>query len=341
MASDTQSSPLSVDQTAKVFESLLFPPEGQESREKTPAAPPEAKAEGQPAETPAEVTEPTPAGAEEPAPTTATAADQPETPPQVPETYTVRVDGEEVTVTLEEALQGYQRAADYTRKTQALADQRKLIEAEAAKARALEAQYATLIANAEAGLKELYPEEPDWTALRRQVPPDQFAAQWDEWQRLKSTRDLVAQERARVQAAQAATARTELAKQLEVERERLLKAFPAWSDPAILQAETAQIATYARGLGFSDEQLGQVTDHRLVQLIDKARRWDALQAQKSAVQAKVAPKLKAATPGAAPGKPPADLPRRRALAKLAETARSKKGRNIDEAASYFEQILPD
>ena len=39
--------------------------------------------------------------------------------------YTVRVNGQDVDVTLDEALRGYQRESDYTQKTQQLAEQRK------------------------------------------------------------------------------------------------------------------------------------------------------------------------------------------------------------------------
>ena len=42
--------------------------------------------------------------------------------------YTVKVDGKEVQVTKEELLRGYMRQADYTRKTQTLAEQKKQIE---------------------------------------------------------------------------------------------------------------------------------------------------------------------------------------------------------------------
>lgn len=42
---------------------------------------------------------------------------------------TVRVDGEDVTVPLSEAVQGYSRTQDYTRKTQALSDERTNLEA--------------------------------------------------------------------------------------------------------------------------------------------------------------------------------------------------------------------
>lgn len=45
------------------------------------------------------------------------------------QTFKVKVDGEELEVTLDEALKGYQRQADYTRKTQELASQRQQAEA--------------------------------------------------------------------------------------------------------------------------------------------------------------------------------------------------------------------
>jgi hypothetical protein len=50
--------------------------------------------------------------------------------PVLEETFTVKVDGEEVEVTVREALEGYQRREDYTRKTQELAEARKAFEGE-------------------------------------------------------------------------------------------------------------------------------------------------------------------------------------------------------------------
>ena len=44
------------------------------------------------------------------------------------EAYTIKVDGEESQVTLEELQDGYQRQADYTRKTQELADERRRLQ---------------------------------------------------------------------------------------------------------------------------------------------------------------------------------------------------------------------
>lgn len=44
--------------------------------------------------------------------------------PAIPSTYTVKINGVEEQVSMEEALKGYQRQADYTRKTQELASER-------------------------------------------------------------------------------------------------------------------------------------------------------------------------------------------------------------------------
>lgn len=61
------------------------------------------------------------------------------------ETYTIKVDGEEQSVTLEELRSGYQRQADYTRKTQELASERQRLQQAEAIASALESDPAGTI----------------------------------------------------------------------------------------------------------------------------------------------------------------------------------------------------
>jgi uncharacterized protein YeeX (DUF496 family) len=57
----------------------------------------------------------------------------------------LQVDGEEVSVPIKEALAGYQRQADYTRKTQELSEQRKQVEFAAALAQSLQEDPATTL----------------------------------------------------------------------------------------------------------------------------------------------------------------------------------------------------
>jgi len=61
------------------------------------------------------------------------------------ETYTIKVDGEDQSVTLEELQSGYQRQADYTRKTQELASERQRLQQAEAIANALESDPAGTI----------------------------------------------------------------------------------------------------------------------------------------------------------------------------------------------------
>ena len=70
--------------------------------------------------------------------------EQPEEEEQ-PQVYTVKVDGKEIEVTLDELQKGYSRTQDYTRKTQQVAEIRKQVEAETAAIRAEREQYAQLL----------------------------------------------------------------------------------------------------------------------------------------------------------------------------------------------------
>ncbi len=61
------------------------------------------------------------------------------------ETYTIKVDGEEQQVTLDELQDGYSRQADYTRKTQELASERQRLQQYEAIGKALEADPAATL----------------------------------------------------------------------------------------------------------------------------------------------------------------------------------------------------
>jgi hypothetical protein len=76
----------------------------------------------------------------------------------------LQVDGEEVSVPIKEALAGYQRQADYTRKTQELSDQRKQVQYASALQEALQSDpAATLLLLQEHYGVVAQPEEDEWT----------------------------------------------------------------------------------------------------------------------------------------------------------------------------------
>ena len=87
-----------------------------------------------------------------------------------PQTFTVKVDGKEVTVTLDELQQGYSRTQDYTRKTQQIAEVRKQVEQESQAIRAERAQYAQLLGALEQQVQQAAEPQIDWDRLYQEDP---------------------------------------------------------------------------------------------------------------------------------------------------------------------------
>lgn len=95
------------------------------------------------------------------------------------QTFTVKVDGEDIQVPLSELLAGYSRTSDYTRKTQALADQRRTLSDAEALVAALERDPRTTLA-ALAQAYELVPAE--GTDEEYLTPEQQEIRQLRAWQ---------------------------------------------------------------------------------------------------------------------------------------------------------------
>ena len=82
-----------------------------------------------------------------------------------PEVYTVKVDGQDVEVTLEELQSGYSRQQAYTKRSMELAEQRKAFEAEQAETRQIRDAYAQQLDQLAAQIQQTTQQEPDWRAL--------------------------------------------------------------------------------------------------------------------------------------------------------------------------------
>jgi hypothetical protein len=98
-------------------------------------------------------------------------------------TFTVKVDGEDMQVSLEEALSGYQRQSDYTRKTQALASEREQLSQAQQLWDAIERNpQATVAALAAAHGFQLTPQQAAAAEQQRAAAPsdDPFADLYDE-----------------------------------------------------------------------------------------------------------------------------------------------------------------
>lgn len=222
-----------------------------------------------------------------------------ETETEEPTLYSVKIDGEERKVTLDEALKGYSRTEDYTRKTQALAEQRKAVEAEQAQAREQRETYAGQLQALHNVLTQLTPAEPDWDAVRRDNP-EQYPILLADWQRHQSRIAAVRAEQERVFHQQQMDAEQQKGKRIITERDAILAAMPEWRDPAKAKAARDELAEYGKKAGFTDQDLNNIVDHRALLTLWKAMQYDRSQAtqqeKKAAGKAKIE-KVKTAKPG--------------------------------------------
>lgn len=236
-------------------------------------------------------------------------------------------DGTELTV--EEVEKGYLRQSDYTRKTQALAEQRKAAEAEFEGVRAERALYAEQLGRLTEVLQGNAPVEPP--AELRQTDPAEWTARKQEVLAYELQLAKVAGERQRVQEQMARDAEAKHAQYLATERERLFEAFPEWAtnrDKA--QQDMNALRATGAEYGFSDAELDSVADHRAIRLLHDAMQYRKLKAEQSAAKAKVQPKiakapvLKPGSTGKVGPKPTTDI--RRAQERLKSTGK------LDDAA---------
>ena len=247
-----------------------------------------------------------------------------------PQTFTVKVDGKEVDVTLDELQKGYSRTQDYTRKTQQIAEVRKQVEQETQAVRAERQQYAQLLGALQAQLQvsepqvdldRLYNEDPIEWVRQKEVLRDRqekaYAIQAEQ-QRLSQ---LSQQEQQRA-----------MEEHLESQKDALLAALPEWRDPKKAKAEKALVLESAKSVGFSDEDLKSVYDHRLVLLLRKAAMYDQMVSKRQGIKPVVNNGPRPAKPGAA-GRVSTTTESTRAKQRLAKTGR------VDDAASAIELLL--
>jgi hypothetical protein len=254
--------------------------------------------------------------------------------PQQAQTFRVKVDGEEVEVPLDELLKGYSRTADYTRKTQAIAEARKQAEAEAALAREERQRYAQTLAALDSTLKSLQPPEIDWDRLYQENP-----VEWVRQRELVRSRQeqaawVQAQKQALVEKQQVEE-RVEAEKTLEAERGKLLEALPEWRDAEKARTEKAKIVSYAtERLGFSVEEISDIYDARAVLALRKAMMFDELMSKRDQMRPKIIQKAKPMKAGAASTPQSSKvIASKSALSRLANSGSTK------DAAAVFEQFL--
>lgn len=219
---------------------------------------------------------------------------EPEEGTQPTKTFRVRVGNEEVEVTEEELLSGYSRTADYTKKTQALAETRKAVEAEKAaieEAKQLRQTYAERLQaieqiltkeTGEENLQELKDTDPIGYAIKvaeRTEKEKQLMAIRAEQQRIAQQRQAEQQQAIQAHLAQAQT--------------QLKQMIPDFADDVKAEVLKKDIRTYAKSVGWTDDDIAQIIDPRAVKSLYDGMMYQKLVANKGAATKKVqnAPKV--------------------------------------------------
>lgn len=246
------------------------------------------------------------------------------------QTFTVKVDGKEVAVTLEELQNGYSRTQDYTRKTQQIAEVRKQVEQETQAVRAERQQYAQLLGALQAQLQATEPQV-DLDRLYNEDPIEWVRTKEVMRERQEKALAIQAEQQRLAQLSQYEQQRA-MEEQLSAQKDALLAALPEWRDPKKAKAEKALVVESAKAAGFSEEDLKSVYDHRLVLLLRKAGLYDQMVSKRQGIKPVVNNGPRPAKPGAA-GRVSTTTESTRAKQRLAKTGR------VDDAASAIELLL--
>lgn len=248
-----------------------------------------------------------------------------------PQVFTVKVDGKEVEVSLEELQKGYSRTQDYTRKTQQIAEVRKHAEAELQAVRAEREQYSYLLNALEAQVQQATQPNIDWERLYQEDPI--------EWVR---QREMMRENQEKSAAIQSEKQRlSQLSQQeqmqqhqmvLQHEQEALVAAIPEWKDSKKAAAEKSMLVQFGQKAGFSPDELKNVLDHRAVVLLRKAALYDQMVSKRGQIKPVTNNGPRPAKPGAA-GRVSNNTEALRAQQRLAKTGR------VDDAADAIYKLL--
>jgi hypothetical protein len=244
-------------------------------------------------------------------------------------TYTVKVAGQEYNVTLDELRNGYSRDADYRRKTEDLAYDKKQFQTESEKQRQ---DYSTKLSelnqmmsvaqqqlNAEinsADLEKLYEEDPTEAARIEH--------------RLKKKQEKLNQAMQKTQSEQ----KKQFDGFLQDQQRKLVQKMPEFSNPEKASQLKTSMKSTLNSYGFNDQEIAQVYDHRIVMLVNDAMKFRNMQKAKPNMAKKISKPGKVFSSGVKQSKADINLKTRKD-----KLSRLRKSGSTKDAASIFLDMI--
>ncbi len=244
-------------------------------------------------------------------------------------TFTVKVSGQELKVTLDELKKGYSRDADYRRKTEELSFEKKQFQSETEQQRQdyskritelnqilafTQQQLNSEINNVD--LNKLYEEDPvEATKVERQI-------------RLKKEKMMDAANKLQQEQ------QRQLSSYVQEQQKILAEKMPEFNDAQKASTAKNNLRNFLNSYGFKDAEIGQIYDHRIVMLVNDALKYRNVKNVKPVSAAQASKPGKFLSSGVK--KDSNDMNFQRRKEKL---GRLKKTGNVKDAASIFYDII--
>ena len=180
--------------------------------------------------------------------------------------YTVKVDGEEREVSLEDMRKGYMMESDYRKKTSEVSERKQALERKESEIDDQLAQAQSLLSveiDAMDSPEMIELKEYDPEAYLKEV--DKLEAKSKRLNSLKEKRDAELAEKGQE------TVKREL--------ESLERAIPDWIDPTVRATEGQAALKLLETIGFNGDELNGITDHRMLVLARMAMKYQDISAQ--------------------------------------------------------------
>ena len=199
------------------------------------------------------------------------------------ELVTVKVDGQDRQVTLDELKNGYSRQSDYSKKTQALADERRGLDTERDKVttelEAVKKERDDYAVKLKSFIKSDKQEDIDWDKVYEQDPIE-YVRLKAEADRKKEIRQQAETELKSIQQKQDEEQKKKYADYVTTQSNMLSEKVPEFADPVKKGKIQANVKNYLNEIGFSDQELSMLTDHRTVMVAIEGMKYSQLKKAK-------------------------------------------------------------
>jgi len=253
---------------------------------------------------------------------------------ETPQNYTVKVDGKDVEVTLEELQAGYSRQADYTRKSQVLAEQRKQMDDELSATQQERQRYSHALEqlgdSTDFEINQF--KDVDWNKLKADDPMA-YIQQKDALRDLQDSKNKINAEKQKLQEQQEKEYKANMLKHRDEQLKLLSERLPDWTDPTKGPKLKQDIKSFALAKGFTEQEINMLIDARSIEVLNNAMKYEnLLNAKIAKKKVKTVPKV--TKPGAGVSKAEKDTEKVKQ-----QRAKLKTSGKVGDAAKMIEGLI--